>query len=203
MQALVLAEAAQKEDRLAAGLRLAGTASRKLGDQARAVAAYEKVLGIAPGQPEALRFLAEAYSAGEQWDELVGLYEDQLRGGVRQGRRRGAGDPRADRHGAVAHARPAPGGRAVLRSRAPRRADPRGDAQLLPRVAAGRRATRPRLATILSDAQRALPDGAEKRAVATEIAQARRVERERRRRPSSSTRPCCAPIRRTATRARR
>jgi tetratricopeptide (TPR) repeat protein len=81
IQEHVLAEAASKDDRLAAGLRLGRTASKKLGDPERAVRAYQAVLDLAPGQQDALAYLAEAYSSTGEWDHLVALYEDQLRGG--------------------------------------------------------------------------------------------------------------------------
>ncbi|MFT3775594.1 MAG: tetratricopeptide repeat protein [Minicystis sp.] len=168
VQALVLAEAAQKDDRLAAGLRLARTASRKLNDPTRAVGAYEKVLAIAPGQPDALSFLAEAYSASESWDKLVALYEDQLRGGVLKG---------ADETGilvqiAMVHwrMRGEPTAAEPYFDRV-RRAEPTHAGMLnFFREHCAQKGDKARLATILSDAQRAMPDGAEKRAVATEIA---------------------------------
>jgi tetratricopeptide (TPR) repeat protein len=168
VQALVLVEAAQKDDRLAAGLHLARTAARKLGDPARAVAAYEKVLGLAPGQADALTYLAEAYSSAEQWDKLVVLYEDQLRGGVLKG---------ADETGilvqiAMVHWRM----RGEAAAAEPffdrvRRADPTHAGMLnFFREQCGQKGDKGRLATILSDAQRAMADGPEKRAIATEIA---------------------------------
>ncbi|MEP7125968.1 MAG: hypothetical protein ABJE95_33860, partial [Byssovorax sp.] len=81
VQTLLRNDATAKEDRLAAGLRLGRTASKKLNDPALAMDAYQQVLDLVPGQPDALSYLAEAYSASEQWDHLVSLYEDQLRGG--------------------------------------------------------------------------------------------------------------------------
>src|SRR5262249_47202054 len=81
----ILTDGAQKDDRLAAGLRLArlvkGSAhpgGRPGAPSDKATAAYEKVLAIQPGQPDALSHLAEAYGASESWDKLVALYEDQL-----------------------------------------------------------------------------------------------------------------------------
>jgi tetratricopeptide (TPR) repeat protein len=168
VQGVALADGAHKDDRVAAGLRLARTAAKKINDQARAVAAYEKVLGIAPGQPDALSFLAESYAAGEQWDKLVALYEDQLRGGVLKG---------ADETGilvqiAMTHwrMRGEPAAAEPYFDRV-RRAEPTHAGMLnFFREHLGVKNDKVRLATILSDAQRALPDGADKRALATEIA---------------------------------
>ena len=168
VQELVLAEATQKDDRLAAGLRLARTADKKLGDHARAIAAYEKVLAIAPGHHDALSFLAEAYSAAEAWDKLVALYEDQLRGGVLKG---------PDETGillqiAMVHwrMRGEPAAAEPYFDRV-RRADPAHAGMLdFFRDFCGQKGDKPRLGTILSDAQRAMADGPDKRAIATEIA---------------------------------
>lgn len=168
VQELVLEHGAQKDDRVAAGLRLARTAGKKIGDAARAVAAYEKVLGIAPGHPDALSALAEAYSAGEAWDKLVALYEDQLRGGGLRG---------ADEVGllvqiAMTHWRM----RGEAAAAEPyfdrvRRADPTHAGMLnFFREYCEQKDDKTRLTTILSDAQRAMSDGPEKRAIATEIA---------------------------------
>jgi tetratricopeptide (TPR) repeat protein len=168
IQAIVLADATQKDDRLGAGLRLARTAARKLNDQARAVAAYEAVLTLAPGHHDALSFLAQAFSADEQWDKLVTLYEDQLRGGVLKG---------ADETGILVQI-------AMLQWRMRgepalaepyfdrvRRADPSHAGMLnFFRELCGAKNDKQRLATILSDAQRAMADGPERRALATEIA---------------------------------
>lgn len=168
IQALIVAEGNTKEERLAAGLRLGRTAALRLKDTQRAVLAYTQVLDLNPGQPDALRFLAEAYSAGEQWDELVALYEDQLRGGgVKAGEEMGIIVQIAMVHWRM---RGQPASAEPYFDRV-RRAEP-GHAGMLAffREYLGQKGDKTRLATILSDAQRALPDGAEKRALATEIA---------------------------------
>jgi tetratricopeptide (TPR) repeat protein len=168
VQALVLAEAAQKEDRIAAGLRLARTAAKKLSDPARAQAAYEQVLALQPGQSDALSYLSEAYSAAGEWDKLVALYEDHLRhGALKPGEEVGIlvqiGMVHWRMRGEPAAAEP-------FFDRV-RRADPAQTAMLnFFREQLGEKGEKQRLATILTDAQRALPDGAEKRAIATEIA---------------------------------
>ncbi len=164
---VVLAESDAKDDRLAAGIRLARLA-KKLGDNARAARAYEAVLDLSPGQPEALSFLAESYSANEQWNELVALYEDQLRGGgVKAGEELGIIVQIAMVHWRM---RGEPSAAESYFERV-RRADPTHAGMLnFFREHLGAKNDKTRLATILSDAQRALPDGADKRALATEIA---------------------------------
>jgi golgin subfamily B member 1 len=168
VQALVLAEAAQKDERVAAGLRLARTADRKLHQPARAAAAYEQVLAISPGQSDALSFLAQSYSAGEQWDKLIALYEDQLRGSAQKpGEEVGTLVQIAMLHWRM---RGEPAAAEPYFDRV-RRAEPAHAGMLnFFRELCTQKGDKSRLATILTDAQRVLPDGAEKRALATEIA---------------------------------
>lgn len=78
----VLDRGASKDDRVAAGIKAARLYAQ-LGEAERATEAYEKVLDLAPGQPDALSQLAEAYTRAEAWDHLVALYEDQLKAGGR------------------------------------------------------------------------------------------------------------------------
>ena len=168
VQALVLAEGAHKDDKLAAGLRLASTASRRLDDRTAAIDAYEKVLALAPGHHDALSFLSEAYSATEEWDKLVALYEDQLKGGSL----RGAEETGILLQIAMVHWRM----RGEAAAAEPyfdrvRRADPTHAGMLdFFRELCGASDDKQRLATILGDAQRAMSDGPDKRAIATEIA---------------------------------
>lgn len=168
VQQTMLLDLPAKDDRVAAGLRLGRTCARKLGDQARAVEAYQMVLDMQPGEQQAMSFLAEAFSAAEQWDQLAALYEDQLKGGgVKPGeelgmliqigmvhwRMRGqpqAAEPHFDR---VRKADPTHAG---MLSFFREHLEAKGDKQ--------------KLASILTDAQRAMADGPEKVALATEIA---------------------------------
>jgi tetratricopeptide (TPR) repeat protein len=167
-QEILLAESAHKDDRLAAGLRLGRVAAHRLKDQARALAAYEQVLALAPGHPDALGFLAESYSASEQWDKLIALYEDQLRGGtVRPGEEVGILVQIAMTHWRV---RGEPAAAEPWFDRV-RRADPAHAGMLnFFREHCAQKGDKARIATILSDAQRAMADGPERRAIATEIA---------------------------------
>jgi tetratricopeptide (TPR) repeat protein len=83
-------EAMTKEERAVTLNRLGRVLSRKLEAEDRAVAAYERVLDVWPGNSEAMSFLSEHFSKTEQWDHLVALYEDQLRGGgAKQGEEAG------------------------------------------------------------------------------------------------------------------
>jgi golgin subfamily B member 1 len=164
---LILAQGEQKDDRVAAGLRLARIATQKLGDPARALAAYEQVLALSPGHHDALGFLAEAYSTSESWDKLIALYNDQLKGGLKPGEEVGILVQIAMLHwrmrGDAAAAEPC--------FDRVRRLDPAHAGMLgFFRELCGQKGDKSRLATILSDAQRALPDGAEKRALGTEMA---------------------------------
>jgi len=79
---LIATRGQSKDDRIAAGLR-AGRIRHKLGERDLAITSYERVLDLSPGQPDALAYLAEAYTETEQWDHLVALYEDQLKSGAR------------------------------------------------------------------------------------------------------------------------
>lgn len=162
-------EAPAREERLFAIVRLARILKKKIGAADRAATAYERVLDIAPGHGEATRALVDYFTERQRWDHLVSLYDGQLQGGgVRSGeelggnlqvamihwRMRGrpeAAEPYFER---VRRWEPAHAGmlgffREFCRAR--------NDAQ--------------RLLLVLSDAQRALPEGAERARLAGEIAQ--------------------------------
>lgn len=168
IQALMQAEAPVKEDRIAAGLRLGRTASKRMSDQARAVEAYQQVLELSPGNPEALSFLAEAYSAAGAWEHLVALYEDQLKGGgVKPSEELGILIQIGMVHWRM---REQPEAAEPYFERV-RKADSTHAGMLnFFRELLTERGDKARLAQILGDAQRAMPDGPEKRAIATEVA---------------------------------
>lgn len=65
--------------RAASGVRLARIYLHKLKDKDRASRAYDRVLRARPDQREAMEFLSEFYSKEERWDELVQLYENDLK----------------------------------------------------------------------------------------------------------------------------
>jgi tetratricopeptide (TPR) repeat protein len=166
--ALDLREAPTKEARTQAGLRLGRIALQKLEDRGRARDAFGMVLDLVPGQPEALSFLAEDFSANAQWDELVGLYEDQLKGGgVKPGEELGVLVNIAMVHWRM---RSQPQAAEPYFDRV-RRADPTHAGMLnFFREHLVSKGDKARLYAILTDAQRAMSDGPEKRAIATELA---------------------------------
>lgn len=168
IQGLLLSDAPSKDDRIAAGVRCGRTLAKRIGDAERATAVYQQVLDLVPGQPEAMSYLAEAYSAAGDWDHLVALYEDQLRGGgVKAGEELGMLVQIAMVHWRM---RGQPEAAEPYFDRV-RRADPTHEGMLnFFREVCSKKGDLPRLTTILSDAQRALPEGQQRRAIATELA---------------------------------
>ncbi|MBI2392597.1 MAG: hypothetical protein HYV09_23635 [Deltaproteobacteria bacterium] len=79
-------ESPERETRLAAYVRLARVCLRKLNDEVRGAAGYERVLELSPGHDEAMSFLVDYFSKGEQWDYLVAVYEDALKARLRHGK---------------------------------------------------------------------------------------------------------------------
>ncbi|MBX3189348.1 MAG: tetratricopeptide repeat protein [Labilithrix sp.] len=162
------AEVPAKDEKLAALIRLARVLKKKLGAPDRATGAYERVLDLSPGQSEAMGALVDHFTEREMWDHLVSLYDGQLSGGgVRQGQEVGiilqiamvswkmrgkpeAAEPYFDRLRKLEPAHP--GMLGFFREWCP---------------AKGEQA---RLAQILTDAQRAMPDGPERGKLAAEIA---------------------------------
>lgn len=157
-----------KDEKIAAWIRLARVFKKKLSDVPRAIAVYERVLDLSPGHPEATNALVFHFTDAEMWDHLVSLYEGQLAGGgVRQGQEVGvilqiamvnwkmrgkpeAAEPYFER---VRKVEPAhPGMLSFFREWCPKRSE------------------QARLVQILSDAQRAMPDGPERGQLAAEIA---------------------------------
>lgn len=65
--------------RVEAGVRLARLFEHKLGDKERAARAYERVLKDRPDHTESMAFLSMLYERGERWDDLVALYERNLK----------------------------------------------------------------------------------------------------------------------------
>jgi tetratricopeptide (TPR) repeat protein len=166
VQGGLMMNAPSKGDRLAASLRLGRVASKRLGDTARAIAAFEQTLDLSPGHSDALAALAESYGAAEQWDHLVTLYEDQLRG------TKGADELGTLVQIAMTHwrMRGQPGSAEPYFDRV-RRADPAHAGMLaFFREQCEAKGDMARLAIILSDAQRATENPADKAALAAEAA---------------------------------
>lgn len=72
--------AEQPKDRMEAGVRLARTFKSRLADPERAARAYERVLRDRPDHAEAMAFLSELYEREARWDDLVALFERDLKG---------------------------------------------------------------------------------------------------------------------------
>ena len=165
---LIANEVPTKEERVAALLRLSRVLDRKIASKERAVSAYERVLDLSPGHPEATRALVDWFTAQEMWDHLVSLYEGQLAGGsVRAGQESGvlvqiamvhwkmrqkpeAAEPYFERLRKLEPAHP--GMLAFFREWCPKKGE------------------QARLAQIFTDAQRAMPDGRDRAQLAAEIA---------------------------------
>lgn len=165
---LFATESSAKDEKLAALIRLARVLKKKVGDSDRSVNAYERVLDLSPGHSEATSALVHHFTDAEMWDHLVSLYEGQLSaGGVRPGQEVGVilqiamvnwkmrSKPEAAeayfeklRKWEPAH----PGMLSFFREWCPKRSE------------------QARLVQILTDAQRAMPDGPERGQLAAEIA---------------------------------
>lgn len=171
---LVLSRGPSKEDRVAAGLKAARIRARLLNDKGGATAIHEQVLDLAPGQPDSLSHLAEAYTEAEEWEHLVALYEDQLKAGLRGEAEQGVLAQIAMVHWRM---RGAPEAAEPYFDRL-RRVDPTNGAMLAffreyadADTANGGTAVRQKLATVLTEAQRSTNDPALKKELGAEIAQ--------------------------------
>jgi len=164
---LILARGGAKDDRIASGLKAGRIRARILSDREGAIGSFEQVLDLSPGQPDALSFLAEAYTEAEQWDHLVALYEDQLKAGLRGEAEHGVLLQIAMVHWKM---RKAPEAAEPHFDRL-RRVEPTNGAMLnFFREMCGARGDSQKLTTVLSDAQRATQDAALKKELGTEIA---------------------------------
>jgi tetratricopeptide (TPR) repeat protein len=162
-------EGSQKEEKLAAWLRLARVFKKKIGVAGRAAAAYEHVLDLVPGHPEATSFLADHFTSNEMWEHLVALYEGQLSTGALRGKEEEFG---AVLQVAMVHwrMRGRPDAAEPWFERV-RKMEPAHPGMLsFFRDHCASRGESSRLATILTEAQRTMHDGPERSAVATEIA---------------------------------
>jgi len=163
----IAVESPEKDAKLAAYIRLARVCLRRLEDEKRGAEAYEHVLELSPGHDEAIGWLVNHFSKNEQWDQLVAVYEDALRARLRPGkeieiyfqiamtnwRMRGKPDAAEPYFEKIRRAEPAhPAMLSFFREYLP----PKND--------------QGRLVQILTDAQRALGEGAERQAIVTELA---------------------------------
>jgi len=68
-----------QQSRASSGIRLARLYAKWLEDKERAAQAYERVLRSDSNNSEAMEFLSEFYSGESRWDDLVRLYENELK----------------------------------------------------------------------------------------------------------------------------
>ncbi len=162
-------ESSQKEEKVAAWLRLARVFTKKTKTPDRATGAYEHVLDLSPGQQEATSFLAEYFTSREMWDHLIALYEGQLATGALRGKEEEFG---ATLQIAMVHWRM----RGKPEAAEPwfervRKLEPAHPGMLsFFREWCSARGESARLATVLTEAQRAMGDSAERSGVVAEIA---------------------------------
>ncbi|MEM9694251.1 MAG: hypothetical protein AAGA56_17000, partial [Myxococcota bacterium] len=161
--------AGSKQERIAAAFRVATIFRTHLDGDPRAVEAHSNLLDFDPGNPIALRYLVDRFTDGEDWDHLSALYEDQLESGAV----RGVEESEMWVQLALLNWRT----RGLPEQAEPwfekiRRVDPTSPAMLaFYREVCREKGDTARLMTILTDAQRAMEDGDEKTALATEIAE--------------------------------
>ncbi len=164
----VATEASAKDEKTAGFLRLARVLAKKIQSPERAVAAYEGVLDLSPGNDEATSFLVDFFTAREMWDHLVSLYEEQLATSARHGKE----DIGIVLQLAMVHWK--------MRAKADvaepyfdklRKVEPAHPGMLaFFRETLGARHDYGKLTQVLTDAQRSLPDGLARSQVAAEIA---------------------------------
>jgi tetratricopeptide (TPR) repeat protein len=162
-------EATQKDEKIAAWVRLARVFAKKLGSPERAAAAYERVIDLSPGHAEAYSFLSDYFTSHQMWEHLVALYEEQLAAGALRGKDEEFG---ATLQIAMVHWR--------MRGRPDaaepwfeklRKLEPANPGMLsFFRDWCSARGETQRLAAVLTDAQRSLPDGPERSALVAELA---------------------------------
>ncbi|MBK6691681.1 MAG: tetratricopeptide repeat protein [Myxococcales bacterium] len=161
-------EASGKEDKVAALLRLGRLYRHKLADATKAATAYEQVIDLDPGHREATSSLVDHFTKTEDWDRLAALYDEQLASGNVPS---GSEGPLLLQVGMVhwkMRGQPAAAEPYFDRLRA---IDP-GHPGLVAffRELCKNRGETAKLAQILSDALRVMPDGADKASVAAEVA---------------------------------
>ncbi len=158
-------EVSAKEEKIASWVRLARVMKKKLGSPERAAAAYERVIDLSPGHPEATSALVDFFTEREMWDHLVALYDEQLN--TSRGQDAGTILQIAMVHWRMRNAPEA----AESYFERLRKLEPAHPGMLdFFREWKGLHSASGRLMTILTEAQRAMPDGPERARIATEIA---------------------------------
>jgi len=162
-------ESSQKEEKVAAWLRLARVFTKKTKTPERATGAYEHVLDLSPGHQEATSFLANYFTSRDMWEHLVSLYEGQLSTGALRSKEEEFG---ATIQIAMVHWRM----RGKPEAAEPwfervRKLEPAHPGMLsFFREWCSARGESAKLATVLTEAQRAMGEGPERTAVVAEIA---------------------------------
>jgi tetratricopeptide (TPR) repeat protein len=162
-------EATQKDEKIAGWVRLARAFAKKLKSPERAAAAYERALDVSPGHSEATSFLADYFTSREMWEHLVALYEGQLTAGALRGKEEEFG---ATLQVAMVHwrMRGKPEAAEAWFEKL-RKLEPANPAMLsFFREWCAARGEGARLATVLAEAQRSLPDGPDRTSIGAEIA---------------------------------
>jgi len=162
-------DSSQKEEKVAAWLRLARVYTKKIHAPERAAGVYEHVLDLVPGHPEATAFLAEYFTSLEMWEHLVALYEGQLATGALRGKEEELGPTLQI---AMVHwrVRGKPEAAEPWFERV-RKLEPAHPGMLaFFREWCGGRGENTRLATVLTEAQRAMGAGPERTAIVSEVA---------------------------------
>ncbi|GAC1394681.1 MAG: hypothetical protein NVSMB47_04000 [Polyangiales bacterium] len=160
-------EAPDRDTRLGAYVRLARVSARQLKSEPRAAAAYEKVVDLHPGHEEAMSFLVDWFSKNEQWESVIAAYEDALRARLRPGKE-------LEIYFQIAMLQWRMRNKPELAEpyfEKIRRAEPANAAMLgFFREHLPAKNDQGRLAAILTDAQRAMQDGAERQSIARDLA---------------------------------
>ena len=162
----IATDATAKDERVAGFVRLARVFAKRLKSKERAAAAYERVLDLSPGHPEATSALVDFFTEKEMWDHLVALYEEQL------ATMRGPQEVGTVLQIAMIHwkmrGKPEMAESYFERLRKYEPAHPR----MLDffREWAHDKGASGRLASLLADAHKVLPDGPERRLIAAELA---------------------------------
>jgi tetratricopeptide (TPR) repeat protein len=162
-------EAVTKDERIAGWARLAQLFVKKLKSPDRAAAAYERVIDLSPAHADATGFLVDHFTSQEMWEHLAALYEGQLTSGALRARDEELG---AVLQVAMVHWRM----RGKPEAAEPwfeklRKLEPANQGMLsFFREWCAARGESARLATVLTEAQRALPEGPERNSIVAELA---------------------------------
>jgi tetratricopeptide (TPR) repeat protein len=161
-------ESSIKEEKVAAHIRLARLCRTRLSNPERAMRAYEAVVDLMPGHPEATSHLVDYFTGKQEWDHLVALYEEQLHGSMPAGQESGVLIQIAMVHWKM-RGRPDSADPFFERLR---KIEPSNPGMLgFFREYCSEKGDFARLSQILTEAQRVLPDGPSRATIVAELAQ--------------------------------